>query len=515
ILQILWENKDEIDGISHLIYVSREKRPKHLHHFKAGAMNVLTRVSALMTNAPFILNVDCDMFANNHKVILHGMCLMLGLDEEASCGYAQLPQRFHGTLKDDPFGNKLEVLQKFVGEGIAGIQGPLNGGTGSFHRRKIIYGCSPSQLEGQEKTTHESFPCKELKRVFGNSEELIQSTNVTIMQEAKPGLSFNTEVSSKIEIAKQVAASTYEQNTSWGKEIGWMYGSMNEDVLTGIRIHSMGWKSAHFDPNPAGFLGLSPSGGPESLTQYKRWATGLLEILIDRQGPLQGTLTKRLQFRQCLAYVLLSTWALRSIPELIYALLPAYCLISGTSFLPKASEREFLLVATLFASYIIYCVAEFKLCGKSYREWWNNHRMQRITPITAFLFGFLSVVFKLLGVSDTVFEVTRKNQSPQTGQVEPGRFTFDRSPVFISGTAVVLVHIMAAGMVLLRLAGWATGGEAKGSGVGEMVCCGWILVAFGPFVRGLFGNGSYGIPWSVVIKAGAFSVFFFRLSVSL
>lgn len=72
-----------------------------------------TRVSALMTNAPFIMNVDCDMFANNPKVILHGMCLLLGFEEdEASCGYAQIPQRFYGGLKDDPFGNNLEVLQK-------------------------------------------------------------------------------------------------------------------------------------------------------------------------------------------------------------------------------------------------------------------------------------------------------------------------------------------------------------------------------------------------------------------
>ncbi|XP_020592931.1 cellulose synthase-like protein H2 [Phalaenopsis equestris] len=178
----------------------------------------------------------------------------------------------------------------------------------------------------------------------------------------------------------------------------------------------------------------------------------------------------------------------------------------------QASEREFLLVAALFISYIIYCVAEFKQCGKSCREWWNNHRMQRITPITAFLLGFLSVVLKFLGVSDTVFEVTRKDHSPQTGLVEPGRFTFDRSPIFISGTAVVLVHIMAAGMVLLRRAGWGIGGEAKWSGLGEMVCCGWILMAFWPFVRGLFGTGRYGIPWSVVIKAGAFSLLFFRLS---
>ncbi|XP_028547945.1 cellulose synthase-like protein H1 [Dendrobium catenatum] len=112
-----------------------------------------TRVSALMTNAPFFLNVDCDMFANNHQVILHGMCLLLGFDEERSCGYAQIPQMFYGGLKNDPFGNQLEVFQKFMAEGIAGIQGPYNGGSGSFHRRKVIYGSSPFDQNTNAGTT--------------------------------------------------------------------------------------------------------------------------------------------------------------------------------------------------------------------------------------------------------------------------------------------------------------------------------------------------------------------------
>jgi len=29
------------DGLPHLIYISREKRPKYEHNYKAGAMNVL------------------------------------------------------------------------------------------------------------------------------------------------------------------------------------------------------------------------------------------------------------------------------------------------------------------------------------------------------------------------------------------------------------------------------------------------------------------------------------------
>ena len=70
-----------------------------------------TRVSGVMTNAPFILNVDCDMFANNPEVVLHAMCLLLGFDEEKFSGFVQAPQQFYGALKDDPFGNQLIVLQ--------------------------------------------------------------------------------------------------------------------------------------------------------------------------------------------------------------------------------------------------------------------------------------------------------------------------------------------------------------------------------------------------------------------
>jgi hypothetical protein len=33
--------KDEANEMPLLVYVSREKRPSHPHHFKAGALNVL------------------------------------------------------------------------------------------------------------------------------------------------------------------------------------------------------------------------------------------------------------------------------------------------------------------------------------------------------------------------------------------------------------------------------------------------------------------------------------------
>ena len=63
-----------------------------------------------MTNAPYMLNVDCDMFVNNPKVALHAMCLLLDPKSEKEIAYAQFPQVFYDELKDDPYGNQMVVL---------------------------------------------------------------------------------------------------------------------------------------------------------------------------------------------------------------------------------------------------------------------------------------------------------------------------------------------------------------------------------------------------------------------
>lgn len=116
VVKVIWENKTNlVDGVPHLIYVAREKRPRHPHHYKAGSLNALTRVSGVVTNAPFILNVDCDTFANNPEVILHAMCLLLGFEDEAMSGFVQCPQKFYGGLEDDPFGNQFVVTQLVSG----------------------------------------------------------------------------------------------------------------------------------------------------------------------------------------------------------------------------------------------------------------------------------------------------------------------------------------------------------------------------------------------------------------
>ncbi|RVW43191.1 cellulose synthase-like protein G1 [Vitis vinifera] len=84
-----------------LVHVSREKRPGSPHHFKAGALNVLIRVSATMTNAPVVLTLDSDMHSNDPQTLLRALCYLLDPDMDPNLGFVQFPQTFHGINKND------------------------------------------------------------------------------------------------------------------------------------------------------------------------------------------------------------------------------------------------------------------------------------------------------------------------------------------------------------------------------------------------------------------------------
>ncbi|XP_022140393.1 cellulose synthase-like protein H1 [Momordica charantia] len=500
IIKILWENKEGISELPHLIYLSREKSLKHPHHSKAGTMNVMTRVSGLLTNAPYLLNVDCDMFANNPQVVKHAMCVFFNSEVDfKEIGFVQSPQCFYDGLKDDVYGNQLVVVYEYFTRGIMGLQGPLYSGTGCFHRRKIIYGQSPHHTTNiiNEKTSE-----KELLKSFGYSQAFIESATCAFDE--------NSDLKSlldNVEAADQVARCGYENGTSWGSKVGWIYGSTTEDVQTGLMIQKKGWRSIYIALDPPAFLGCAPSQLPNSLTQQKRWATGLLEILFSKNCPVFATLFGNLQIKQCAAYLWLLTWGLRSIPELCYAALPAYCLITNSHFLPNVQEPTIYIPISLFIVYNFQQLLQYYETGQSIRAWWNNQRMGRINTMCAWFFGVVNVVLKLLGMSETVFEVTKKetSSSKDDGKTDTDsrHFTFDESPKFVMGTTILLVHVVALLISLI--------GERWRSGVLEMICSLWLVLCFWPFLKGLFGKGSYGLPLFTVCKSVVMASVFVHL----
>lgn len=133
----------EGNELPRLVYVSREKRPGFQHHKKAGAMNALVlhslhtpvpsselhkcqnserfaycslnfdrqiRVSAVLTNAPFMLNLDCDHYINNSKAIRESMCFLMDPQVGRKVCYVQFPQRFDGIDAHDRYANRNTVF---------------------------------------------------------------------------------------------------------------------------------------------------------------------------------------------------------------------------------------------------------------------------------------------------------------------------------------------------------------------------------------------------------------------
>lgn len=491
----------EEEGVPHLVYISREKHPNKPHHFKAGAMNALTRVSGLMTNAPFLLNVDCDMYVNNPKVVLHAMCMFLGVNNERDCAFVQFPQKFYDGIKDDPFGNHYDILVKFVGHGMAGIEGPLYCGTNCFHRRKVIYGLSPDQ-----KITTGELSDMELQRKFGNSSKLKESG----AQILSASSSYNEELSSFVDAAHHIAGCDYEHGTCWGTKVGWKYGSQAEDLLTGLGIHRKGWKSMFCTTEPASFLGCAPSTGPDTMIQAERWATGLLEVLLSSNSPILATIKGNLQFRQCLAYMWLVSWGLRSIPELVYSLLPAYCIITGSHFLPKVYEPASFIPVAVFLIYNMYTLSEYLSIGLSTRAWWNNQRVARINCTSSWLFANFTVCLKLIGLSQSSFVLTAKNSTTNDDEdmmiKDYARFTFNESPIFLPGTTILLVNLTA---LVIGIASFlSTTPPLNEVGIGELLCSVWVVLYFWVFLKGLYGKGKYGIPSPTILKSGVLAFMF-------
>ncbi|KAK6918841.1 Pentatricopeptide repeat [Dillenia turbinata] len=309
-----------------------------------------------------------------------------------------------------------------------------------------------------------------------------------------------------MEAAQRVADCGYEYNTDWGKKVGWMYGSTSEDIMTRLGIHSKGLISTRCSP---AFLGSAPSAGPASLSQQKRWISGLLEILFSKKSPVLRYIKGKLEFRMCLVYMGLMWIGIHSIPELCYAALPAFCLLTNSNFLPQArkvqkipvlyrkilfNERKFLvkekikdedpallIPLALFVLYYLHTLSEYIHLGLSMREWWNNERMNRIKSATSWLFATLGVALKILGLSDSIFEITKKDSYGDSKDTHVGRFTFDESPLFDPVTTITLVHMIA---LVATFSGLQPPKECHaGSGLGEIICSIYAVLCSSPFAK--------------------------------
>ncbi|KAL5081999.1 hypothetical protein RYX36_010420 [Vicia faba] len=253
--------------------------------------------------------------------------------------------------------------------------------------------------------------------------------------------------------------------------------------------------------DPIAFKGCSPQDNIVNMIQQKRWVSGLSDILLSKHNPIFGFLYGKIQFRQALGYVWFMSWGVRSVPEICYAVLPAYCIITNSSFMPK----KIWIHTSLFVIYNMSTLSESLKTGLSIRTWWNNQKMMRITTMSAWFFGFLAILLKLLQISKPVFEITKKDESSSSD----GRFSFNESPIFLPSTTILFVQLTSLVTSLFR---WSLRvGSEVGYGYGEVLCSAYLVACYLPFLKGLFRTGKHGIPLSIIFKSAILSFLFVHL----
>ena len=79
---------------------------------------VQIRVSSEITNAPFILNLDCDMYSNNADIIQEILCFFMDEKKGDEFAFVQCPQHFNNLTKNDIYANRClataEVSNKYI-----------------------------------------------------------------------------------------------------------------------------------------------------------------------------------------------------------------------------------------------------------------------------------------------------------------------------------------------------------------------------------------------------------------
>ncbi|KAJ8770571.1 hypothetical protein K2173_018062 [Erythroxylum novogranatense] len=460
VIKILIDGRDpkfvdsEGQTLPTFVYLAREKRPQYPHHFKAGAMNSLIRVSSSVSNNPIILNVDCDMYSNNANSIRNALCFFMDDEKGHEIGYVQSPQAFENITKNDLYGNSLHVIAEVEIAGLDANGGAPYFGTGCFHRREAL--CGKQYSKGYK---------VDLKKVDEKT----------------------AEVSSKKleEVSKVLASCSYENDTEWGKEMGLKYGYSTEDVMTGLCIQCRGWRSINYSPERKAFLGVAPT-----------------------------TLLQRIPFKLQVSYCTYLLWAANSLATLYYVSVPSICLLRGISLFPQASNPWFQPFAYAMLSNRIYGLGEFVWCGGTFHGWWNDQRIWLFKRTTSYFFASADNILRLLGFTKSAFAITAKVVDEDVSKrYEQEVMEFgSQSPVFNIIVTLALFNMFCFLGVMKLIVFSQT--KILDEFAVQIILCGLLVIINMPVYEALFFREDKGrMPTSVTCKSVVFALLIYSMAV--
>ena len=542
-----------------LVYVSREKRPGYDHNKKAGAMNALVRTSAIMSNGPFILNLDCDHYVHNSAALREGMCFMLDRGGDRVC-YVQFPQRFEGIDPNDRYANHNLVFFDVAMRAMDGLQGPMYVGTGCVFRRTALYGFSPPRATEHhgwlgrkkiklflrkptmgKKTDRENNNDREmmlppieddafqqlddiessalLPRRFGSSATFVASIPVAEYQgrllQDTPGahqgrpagaLAVPREPLDAATVAEAISVIScfYEDKTEWGRRIGWIYGSVTEDVVTGYRMHNRGWRSVYCVTRRDAFRGTAPINLTDRLHQVLRWATGSVEIFFSRNNALFAS--PRMKLLQRVAYFNVGMYPFTSVFLLVYCVLPAVSLFSGKFIVQSLNATFLALLLVITVTLCMLALLEIKWSGITLHEWWRNEQFWVIGGTSAHPAAVLQGLLKVIAGVDISFTLTSKpggagddGEEEAFAELYEVRWSFLMvPPVTIMMVNAVAVAVASARTLYSEFPQWS-------KLLGGAFFSFWVLCHLYPFAKGLLGRRGR-VPTIVFVWSGLISM---------
>ncbi|KAH9682166.1 cellulose synthase-like protein G2 [Citrus sinensis] len=396
-----------------LVYVSREKRPPHPHHFKAGALNCLLRVSSILSNSPYILVLDCDMYCNDPTSAKQAMCFHLDPKLSPSLAFVQFPQKFHNISSNDIYDSQLRTTFQVRWPGMDGIQGPMLSGTCFYMKREALYG-----IFLQKELHH-------LKESFGPSNELI----ISLQRSNQRKTIGNGTLSSTLQQEAQFLASyNYETNTLWGKQAR--------------------WKSVFCNPSRSAFLGSATSSLNDTLVQGTRWNCGLLEVTFSKcSPPLYGLSRMPLLQTMCYSYYALQPFY--SLPLWCLASVPQLCLINGISLYPKVSSPWFVIFSSIFLCSLLKHLVDVLVTGGSVQTWCNEQRIWMIKSLTCYTYGTIDAILKCFGMKQPCFSPTNKVSDDEQAKLHQLGMAWRKDTGLVPASVALLSFVLSIIFLLL------------------------------------------------------------------
>lgn len=482
-----------------LVYVAREKRPSHPHCFKAGALNALLRVSSILSNSPYVLVLDCDMYCNDSISARQAMCFHLDPKISPSLGWVQYPQKFHNVCDTDIYDSQMRTVWPVYWPGADGLKGPCITGTNCYIKRKALYGISINTGEG--------INLKELRDSLGPSNELIKSISHNDKLNAVKGRDMSSDL---VQEAHFLASCTYEKGTSWGQKVGFRYGTIVEDMATSIILQSRGWRSVYLNPTRPQFLGSATTSLNEMLVQGIRWYGGLADLCLSQYCPLIYRPSK-MPILQKLFFSWMESMPFESLPVLCFAFILPMCLLYGIPVYPKLSDPRFIAFAFVFVSCQLKHLCDMVvISGGSTTAWLNEQRMWMAKCLSCFPYGILRCVMTKLGLQEATFTPTNKVEDDDTTKLyQMGIYDFRTSYMFLVpiATAVILnVWCFVGGVARLIV--------SKDWDVmfAQMCFSFYVLVMSFPVIEGmLLRKDNARIPLPATIISTVLSLFFLCL----